>query len=88
MFLDLPRSLRLWRILKRWVMFHRQSRPEMPANCPERLDPAFLAEVWSWDRRTRPKAIAVLALRDGQIPTLRLTSPWQVRRFLAGLGNW
>ena len=87
-FLDLPRPLRLWRILKRRVMFHGRTRPEMPANCPERLDPAFLAEVWSWDRRTRPRAMAVLALRGGQIPTLRLTSPRQVRRFLADPGNW
>lgn len=81
-FLDLPRPLRLWRIIKRRVMFHGRTRPEMPANCLERLDHAFLAEVWTWDRRTRPKAMALLAQMAGPTRILRLGSTSQVRRFL------
>ena len=87
-FLDLPRPLRLWRIAKRLMMYRGRTRPEMPANCPERLDLGFLAEVWTWDRRTRSKAIALLAEKGGQGTTLRLTSPRQVRRFLADPGIW
>jgi adenylate kinase family enzyme len=79
-FLDLPRILRLWRILRRRVRYHGQTRPEMPADCPERLDPAFLAEAWRWDRR---KGLALLAQMQGRTRTLHLTSRGAVRNFSA-----
>jgi adenylate kinase family enzyme len=79
-FLDLPRVLRLWRILRRRFIYHGQTRPEMPADCPERLDPSFLAEVWHWDRK---KGLALLDQMKGRTRTLHLTSPGDVRRFLA-----
>ena len=81
--LDLPRTLRVWRILWRRVQFHGQTRPDMPANCPERLDPAFLLFVWRWDRDSRPKAMALLDKMKGRTRVVHLTSPRQVRRFLA-----
>lgn len=84
-FLDLPRWLRVWRLLKRRLRYHRQTRPDMPANCPERLDLGFLGFVWAWDRTSRPKALALLDQMQGRTRTMHLTSAAQVRRFLADL---
>ena len=80
---DLPRSLRLWRILHRRLRFHRRTRPEMPADCPERRGLTFLAEVWSRDHRTRPTASALLDRVKGRTRAVRLVSPQAVRQFLA-----
>lgn len=74
-FPDLPRSLCLWRILHRRFRFHRRTRPEMPADCPERRGLTFLAEVWSWDHRTRPTASALLDRVKGRTRAVRLVSP-------------
>lgn len=85
LYLDPPRWLRVWRILKRRVRYHGQTRPDMPANCPERLDLEFLRFVWAWDRTSRPKALALLDQMQGRTRTMQLTSAAQVRRFLADL---
>ena len=82
-YLDLPRQLRVWRILKRRARYHRQTRPDMAANCPERLDWEFLLFVWRWHQTRRPKALALLDRMRGRTLTVHLTSPAQVRRFLA-----
>ncbi len=39
--LDLPLTLRLARVLKRRVQYNSQSRPDLPENCPERLNLGF-----------------------------------------------
>ncbi len=36
-FLDMPRLLCLWRIIKRWFQFHGQTRPDMAEGCNEKL---------------------------------------------------
>src|SRR5688500_12440346 len=36
-FLDMPRLLCLWRVVRRSIRFHGRSRPEMSDGCPERL---------------------------------------------------
>ena len=82
-FLDPPRWLRVWRIVKRRVRYHGQTRPDMPANCPERLDLKFLRFVWAWTRTSRPKALALLDQMQGRTRVMHLTSTAQVRRFLA-----
>jgi len=51
--LDLPLPLRLWRILRRWARWRGRSRPDMPANCPERLDPVFGWHVLTTARPSR-----------------------------------
>ena len=86
-YLDLPRALRLWRIVKRRVRFHRRTRPDMPADCPERLDWEFLIFVWKWGRAGQGKALALLDKMRERTRIVHLTSPVQVRRFLAGYGS-
>ncbi|PYE81250.1 zeta toxin family protein [Pseudoroseicyclus aestuarii] len=79
---DLPVGLRLWRVLKRRAEYARSTRPDLPENCPERLDPAFLR--WIWDTRAthRAKMQALFDEAEGK-PRHRLRSQAQIDAFLA-----
>lgn len=86
-FLDLPRTLCVWRVLKRVVTYRAQTRPDMAPGCDERLDLKFLAWIWNYPTRSRPKVLALLAehRHDKQIFHLRTRA--EVEKFLAGLGG-
>lgn len=64
--LDLPVSLRLARIVKRWRQYRGQSRPDLPENCPEKLPADFLAFVV----RTRNSAREEIAQAIVEAPHL------------------
>jgi adenylate kinase family enzyme len=50
-FLDLPRSVCLWRVVKRLLQYRNRSRPDMADECPEKLNLEFLRWVWGYPRR-------------------------------------
>ena len=53
-YLDLPRSLCLQRVLARIAASHGKVRPDMAEGCPEQLDPDFLKWVWTFPRHSAP----------------------------------
>ena len=63
-FLDIPRRVCMYRILKRTLIYHGHSRPDMPAGCNERFDLEFA--LWEWNYPTRSKKKILGAL--GQFP--------------------
>ncbi len=82
-FLDLPRWLRLLRVLWRIWAHHGQTRPDMPENCPERLDVAFLRDfVWNYNTRARPRALEVMARWQGKRRMYHLRSAGDLRRLM------
>ena len=81
-FLDLPRLVCTWRILKRAARYRDTTRPDMANGCPERLSLEFLVWIWSYRRRTRPKILKLLEERKGKREIIRLRSPWEVEQFL------
>ncbi len=52
--LELNRFVCLFRILKRWKMYHGSTRPDMAAGCPEKVDLDFVRWVLH-DGRTKKK---------------------------------
>lgn len=58
--LDLPRTVCTYRILKRTVKFWNKSRPDMAKGCRERFDWEFTKYVWNFPRVTKPKIEARL----------------------------
>lgn len=82
-FLDLPRVLCTWRVLKRAVMYRQSARPDMAAGCRERIDLKFLFWVWSYPSRRRPKILARLDELAGRKKIYRLSSSVEIERFLA-----
>lgn len=59
-FLDLPRRVCLYRILKRTIKYYGRSRPDMTEGCNERIDLEFIGWVWSYRKRRRKRMLAEL----------------------------
>ena len=58
--LDLPRWVCMYRILKRILLYRRNSRPDMAEGCHDRFDPEFIVWVWNYRKTSRQKALAEL----------------------------
>ncbi|HEX8746193.1 MAG TPA: DNA topology modulation protein [Pyrinomonadaceae bacterium] len=82
-FLDMPRTLCLWRVLKRALMYRRKSRPDMAEGCPEKLTMEFILWIWNYPRRSRPKIVRMLKANQGEKRIVRLRSQAEVESFLA-----
>ena len=83
-FLDLPRRVCLYRILKRTLKYYGRSRPDMAEGCLERLDLEFVMWVWNYKHRSRKRLLAELeGLEEKSVMILR--NPRQVSDFLANL---
>lgn len=81
--LDYPRRLCLFRALRRILTWRGRTRPDMAADCPERLDGEFVRWIWEFHRTQRPQ---VLELLDGWTGELRVfRSPRACAGFLAKL---
>jgi adenylate kinase family enzyme len=84
-FLDLPRLVCTWRILKRQLRYFGRIRPDSAPGCPERLTWEFVRWVWTYRSRRRP---AILERLDAVRKTKRifiLQSERDVQRFLEDL---
>jgi adenylate kinase family enzyme len=81
-FLDLPRLVCTWRILKRGLRYWGRTRPDVAPGCPERLRWEFIVWVWTYRTRRRPKILQRLRELDTARAVV-LTSRTDVERFLA-----
>lgn len=84
-FFDLPRAVCLWRAVKRRIVHHRRSRPDMREGCNERVTRALVQWIWEYPRTQRPGVLARLsALRPGQRAVV-LRSTAEIEAFLHAL---
>ncbi|HKA12561.1 MAG TPA: AAA family ATPase [Candidatus Dormibacteraeota bacterium] len=79
-FLDVHRVRCLWRVVVRSLRYWRRSRPDLPPGCPERFDWGFFAWVWTYGRRSRGRAIELLA--GSGLPVVHLRSKREADRWL------
>lgn len=84
-FLDLPRILCLWRVLKRQVRYLGRTRPELSSGCPERLSWEFLTWIWTYPSRRRGDILTRLAMLDQRKRVVILRSSAEVERFMVGV---
>lgn len=82
-FLDMARTLCLWRVLKRALMYRKRSRPDMAEGCAERLTLEFILWIWNYPRRTRPKIIRMIKSKSEEKRIVWLRSQSDVKSFLA-----
>lgn len=80
-FLDLPRTVCIWRILKRVAFYKKGSRPDMAEGCDERFDWEFIKWVWDYPNRTKPKVEALLKKYQNEKAIFRLESNRDVEDF-------
>ena len=83
-FLDLPRPVYLWRIVKRTLTTLGHVRPDLAPGCPERFDPDFVAYTWRFKHAQRP---GVLAILDAAQHPLLLDHHQQILGIDAGAGR-
>jgi adenylate kinase family enzyme len=84
-FLDFPRTICIYRILKRVVFYKKGSRPDIPEGCDERFDWTFLKLVWNYPNRSKPKVEELLKQIGGEKKVIRLRSTKEVENFFVDL---
>jgi adenylate kinase family enzyme len=83
-FLDMPRLICLWRIVKRFLLYRDGTRPDMAEGCRENLNFEFVSWVWNYPRRSRPKILKRLQEHAAGKEIIWLRSRSDVKKFLAG----
>lgn len=86
-FLDMPASLCLYRVLKRWVMNFGRTRPDMGEGCPEKVDLPFLGWILTFRKRRRPGILLKLHHLPASTEVIILRSRGQVADFVSSLGQ-
>lgn len=80
--LDLPRLVCLWRVIKRHARYRGATRPDMAADCPERLEWEFIRWIWNYPSKSRPEKLEQMAATGPDQRVVILSSTREVRRFL------
>ena len=86
-FLDLARTICLWRVIKRAIKYRNVSRPDMAEGCPEKVDLEFILWIWNYKKRTRPKIVKLLKANSQNKEVVWLRSDEEVEEFLARVIN-
>ena len=84
-FLDFPRWLCLSRVIRRTITSRR--RDTQAPGCPDKVDLEFLRWIWRFRTDTRPRVLAAMTEHGTNAHHVVLTSPREVRTFLAGLAG-
>lgn len=84
-FLDVPRRVSLWRIVRRRLQFAWRTRPDVAPGCPEQLTWEFLWWVWTYPARRRPEILRRLNAVEHEKRVVVLRDNDDVERFVASL---
>ncbi len=80
-FLDLPRTICVYRVLKRVALYRKGSRPDMADGCDERFDWEFVKWTWNYPTRSKPKVETLLNKYRNTKTIIRLTSRKEIENF-------
>ncbi|MBK5002380.1 AAA family ATPase [Pseudomonas sp. S31] len=85
--IDRSTPLRFWRVLLRTLTQHGSTRPDLPENCPERLDhlPEFFRFMWRTRTSSRAAMQRLVANAPSACQVVQLRSNRQARAFLASI---
>ncbi len=75
--LDLPVTLRLARVLRRSLRYRGQTRPDLPEGCPEQINGQtleFIAFIWRTRKTARAKLAAIADAPPPHLKVIHLTS--------------
>ncbi len=81
-FLDIPRIICAFRVIKRRFQFRNKTRPDMGEGCEERISFEFLKWVWQYPKIKKPLIMKKLESFSREKEVIILTSPREVERFL------
>lgn len=81
-FLDIPRTVCAYRVLKRWIQYRNKTRPDMGEGCEERISLEFLKWVWEYPKTKRPAILKKMDSFSKEKKVIILKSPKEVESFL------
>jgi adenylate kinase family enzyme len=76
--LDFHRHICLWRVLKRYLQYAGETRPDMAKGCPERLNWDFWQYVWNFPQIHRLRILEQVAKYENKKQIIILQKPDQV----------
>src|SRR5881628_3369441 len=82
LFLDIPRLVCLWRVLKRQLLHRGTPRAELPSGCVERLSWEFVNWIWTYPARRRPAILRRLHELSAEQAVQVLRSTKEMEGFL------
>jgi adenylate kinase family enzyme len=83
-FLDISRRVCLYRVLKRFFLYRGNTRPDMADGCNEKIDMEFIAWIWNYPKRNRPRILEEIEhYSEKRLVILRSTR--EIDLFLQGL---
>jgi adenylate kinase family enzyme len=84
--LNFPRTVCTWRVLKRIWLYRKGGRPDMAEGCEERFDWEFIKYVWNFPRDKNPKIVSRLAkFPDKKV--FHLKSNNEIEKFFVGVSG-
>jgi adenylate kinase family enzyme len=84
-FVDLPRFIRIFRVIKRWYNNRNSNRPDLPQGCKEQIDMKLLKSVWNFGKKRKPEIINTLEQHKGDKNIFILKSSNDIERFIKNL---
>lgn len=94
-YIEISRTLAVYRVVRRSIAHWGRTRPDMGDDCPDHIDPAFLAFVWNYPNRrgaeypqmleeARSVVTRVVVLRAGREVTRYVEKLARVKMTLPG----
>lgn len=84
-YLDMPRWLCLYRVIKRRIMYNKKTRPDMHEGCPEKVDLEFLQWVWNFRSKNRKSILEKLEQVKEEKEIIIVNRPKQVDAIISTL---
>lgn len=81
-FLEMPPSVCVYRVLKRVAGSYGKTRPDMADGCAEQFDWEFIKWIWDFPNRSKPKIEKLLKRYENEKTIIRLRSKREVESFL------
>lgn len=84
-FLDIHRTICVYRAFKRIWHYRNKTRPDMGEGCEERFDLDFFKWIWAYPKTQRPKILKKIQVLSVHKEIIILKSPKEVQRFIEKL---
>lgn len=81
-FLDIHRTICVYRACKRMLQYRNKTRPDMGEGCEERFDLDFLRWVWVYPKTKRPEILKKLNQFTNKKNIIVLKTPKEIKYFL------
>lgn len=81
-FLDIHRTICVYRALRRMLQYRNKIRPDMGEGCEERFDLDFLKWIWDYPKTKRLGILQMLERLCGDKKVIIIKSPKEVQEFL------